>query len=85
MSSDIFIIFKYLGLIISGGIASSVEVFVPSTGQQCQLADITGDLMTYHIMENMTVCGGKANSHQRSCLTLTDGTWNNTATLLEQR
>ena len=81
----------YSGLIISGGSWSSsagqpVEVYVPSTDQQCQLADLP-DWRVYHSMEKMTVCGGEPNSDTRtSCLTLsTAGTWQTTTRLLEQR
>merc|ERR1719300_318920 len=50
-------------LIISGGwpydnAGDSVEVYIPSTGQHCQLPDLPGDPRWYHTMEEMTVCGG---------------------------
>ena len=77
-------------LIISGpagSVGNSVEVFVPSTGQHCQLPDLPGDLRYVHTMEEMTVCGGGwgNSSTYTSCLTMIDGTWQTTTTLLERR
>ena len=74
-------------MIISGGNPAdsfkSVEVYVPSTGQQCRLADLP-DVRRYHTMEAKTVCGGR--DTKTSCLTLTSpGTWEKTTTLLEKR
>ena len=46
-------------LIITGGYGSdglTAEVFVPSTGQHCQLPGIVA--RTGHTMEQLTVCGG---------------------------
>jgi len=75
------------GLIISGGYprdsaSQSVEVYVPSTGQHCQLPDLP-DRRYWHTMEKMTVCGG--GDTLTSCLTLTDAGWEVTTTLLEWR
>ena len=88
----------YSALIISGGysdnidnsddysVFNSVEVFVPSTDKHCQLPDMPGDGRYYHTMEEMTVCGGGFyNKTRTSCLTLIDGTWKTTYTLLERR
>merc|ERR1712066_696821 len=72
-------------LIISGGWKNSVEVFVPSTGQHCQLPDMPGDRRARHSMEKMTVCGGVDTSTRKSCITLSDGAWVNTTTLIEER
>ena len=77
----------YSGLIISGGSLSSqsVEVYIPSTGQHCELPDMP-DGRHYHSMEGMEVCGGDDTDTQTSCLSLTDeGTWERTTTLLERR
>ena len=77
----------YSGLIISGGFNSiqSVEVYIPSTGQHCELPDMP-DGRYYHSMEGMEVCGGDDTDTQTSCLSLTDeGTWERTTTLLERR
>ena len=82
----------YSALIISGGygnphdsVGQSVEVYVPSTTQQCQLADLP-DVRGLHSMEAKTVCGGYEASSRTSCLTLTSpGTWERTTTLLEKR
>ena len=81
----------YSGLIISGGYLyndgsiQSVEVYIPSTGQHCELPDMP-DGRHYHSMEGMEVCGGDDTDTQTSCLSLTDeGTWERTTTLLEKR
>ena len=79
----------YSGLIISCGFPSSVgqslEVYIPSTGQHCELPDIM-DGRRYHSMEGMEVCGGFYTDSETSCLSLTDeGTWERTTTLLERR
>jgi len=78
-----------LALIISGGFnpstnaaTSSVEVYVVSTGKHCQLPDMPGNRLG-HSMEDMAVCGGFDTA--TSCLTLMDGTWEMTTTLLEDR
>ena len=75
------------GLIISGGSNSSqsVEVFVPSTGQQCQLPSLPAGRYD-HSMEARTVCGGYYSYDTlTSCFTLTDGSWERSTTLLEFR
>ena len=79
-----------VALIISGGepqdgAGNSVEVFVPSTGQHCRLPDLPGDPIFGHTMEEMTVCGGFSLTTMECCLTLVDGTWQTTTTLLERR
>ena len=78
------------GLVISGGepsdsVGQSVEVYVPSTGQHCQLPDLPARRY-YHSMEKMVLCGGGSSYDTRtSCLTLTDAGWEVTTTLLEER
>jgi len=73
-------------LIISGGgspdsVDQSVEVYVPSTGQHCQLPDLPAGRWD-HTMEKMTVCGGENYyDFYTSCLTLTDAGWEVTTTL----
>ena len=67
-----------------------MEAFVPSTGHYCYLPDLPGDERHYHTMEEMTVCGGynttdTGDSTSTSCLSLIDGTWQTTTTLLEKR
>ena len=77
-------------MIISGGypdwsVGQFVEVYVPSTGQHCQLPDLPAGRYD-HTMEKMTVCGGWGSMDTRtSCLTLTDAGWEVTTTLLEER
>ena len=90
MSLFIIINILYSGLIISGGsppdsVGQSVEVYVPSTGQHCQLPDLPARRF-YHSMEKMTLCGGSdSRDTATSCLTLTDAGWEVTTTLLEER
>ena len=82
----------YSGLIISGGYpddtaGQSVEVYAPSTGQQCRLADLPG-VRRGHSMEAKTVCGGLFwfSDTKKTCITLTSaGTWEKTTDLLEKR
>ena len=86
----IFLFLIFSGLIISGGVptdivGSSVEVFVPSTGQHCQLPDMGGEPRYFHSMEETTVCGGERENTRKSCIALTDGTWQTRATLVENR
>ena len=60
----------------------SVELYIPSTGQHCQLPDLP-DSRVDHSMEKKMICGG---THTRtSCLTLTSAGWETTTDLLEQR
>ena len=73
-------------MIISGGedkAGSSAEVFVPSTGKNCRLPDMPGSSRAFHTMEKMMMCGG--DSTKKSCLTLIDGIWKETTTLLVDR
>ena len=74
-------------MIISGGenVGNSVEVFVPSTGQHCQLPHIPGDYRFGHTMQGRTLCGGYSASTETSCLTLTDYNWETSTTLIERR
>ena len=81
-------------LIISGGHAdgyasNSAEVYIPSTGQHCQLPDMPGGKRDYPTMELMTVCGGGYWTldigSRTSCLTLINGVWETSTTLLEER
>ena len=73
-------------MIISGGSSGSAgqtaEVYVPSTGQHCQLPDLP-DKRYRHTSEKNTLCGGEASP--TSCLTLTGDGWERTTTLLEER
>ena len=63
-----------------------MEAYVLSTGQHCQLPDLSGDPRWDHTMEEMTVCGGGYyDTTEKSCLTLIDGSWETTATLLDER
>ena len=64
-------------------IIQSAEVYVPSTGQQCVLADLPARRDT-HTMEGRMICGGSGDTIT-SCLTLTDAGWETTTTLLYQR
>merc|ERR1711902_458916 len=82
-------------LIISGGYpldsaGISVEVFVPTTGQHCQLPSLPGGRRSDHSVNDRTICGGGVynvySASRRSCLTLnSNGNWLETTSLLEQR
>ena len=64
----------------SGSAGYSPEIFVPSTGQHCQLAGLPAG-RSFHSMESSLLCGGFGG--KTSCLTLTEeGTWEETASLL---
>ena len=70
---------------LPGSVGKSVEVFLPSTGQHCQLAALPYPRYE-HSMEVRTVCGGRASPHTlTSCTTLTAEGWERTTTLLERR
>ena len=63
------------GIVVSGGYGafSSVEVFVPSTGELWDLPDLPRERWS-HTMESLTLCGGT--NAWTSCNTLSDnGTW----------
>ena len=70
------------GLIISGG--NTAEVFVPSTGQNCQLPEIPGASRIQHTMEKMILCGGS--NAMKSCITFMPdlGTWQTTTSSLQK-
>ena len=76
------------GLIISGGQSrvdvQSVEVFVPSTGRRCKLPELP-ERRYFHTMEGTVLCGGEGDSDGSTCLSLTDGRWERTTTLIERR
>ena len=73
-------------LLITGGsgTGNSVEMFVPSSGRHCNLPDIPGGRRVDHTMEKLTICGGGYYT-STFCLTLTDGTWETSTTLREER
>ena len=80
---------SYSGILITGGSSSSaghtVELYVPSTGQHCQLPDLP-DNTGEHTLENLVLCGGWGSTNTSwSCLTLTGDGWERTTTLLEER
>ena len=65
----------------------SVEVYAPSTGQQCRLVDLP-DVRHRQSMEAKAVCGGSGTYTDiaKTCITLTSaGTWEKTTDLLEKR
>jgi len=81
-----------VGLLITGGsggsagVLSSVEVWVPSTGQHCRVTDLPG-WRNAHSQEAKTVCGGIGSDSWASCLTLNaGGSWEvTTRPLVEYR
>ena len=62
----------------------TVEVYVPSTGQHCQMPDLP-DWRRQHSQDFQTVCGGFIFGTKTSCITLTEDGWESTTTLLESR
>merc|ERR1711874_279780 len=75
-------------LLITGGRYGfySAEVFIPSTGQHCVLPNIPGEDRYGHTSEKLSVCGGGGYTSTRtSCLTLTNGTWETSKILQEER
>ena len=69
----------------SESVGRTAEVYVPSTGQHCQLPDLP-DWRYDHSQDVKTLCGGSYNTDTRtSCLTLTVDGWEKTTTLLESR
>ena len=62
----------------------SAEVYVPSTGQHCQLPDLP-DWRHSHTQNGQTVCGGYIFYTRSSCITLTPDGWQRTTTMLKDR
>ena len=56
----------------------TAEVFVPSTGEQCELPRIPMQVWK-HTMDKLTMCGGERT--YKHCYTLQDGAWVKTLTL----
>ena len=71
------------GLLISGGsdTSTSVEVFVPSTGQSCSLPPLP-DSRWSHTSDGLYICGGQ---NTPSCLHFSSGQWNISHTLVVER
>ena len=81
----------YSGIMLTGTIpvnvdGKSVEVFVPSTGQQCELPDLP-EPRYGHIQYKQTLCGGDDRDNiSKSCISLdSGGKWVETTTLREDR
>jgi hypothetical protein len=74
------------GIILSGGYhETSVEVFVPSTGQACSLPSLP-DERWGHTMNSLIICGGPYYSTTpTTCLSFTSGQWITSHTLVEER
>merc|ERR1712232_453015 len=52
----------------------------------CRLPDLPGEGKHVHTVDGLTACGGDSTStSMRSCLTLTDGTWETSTTLRRER
>ena len=69
----------------SSSVGRTAEVYVPSTGQHCQLPDLP-DSRVFHSQEVKRLCGGyESTDIGTSCLTLTDDGWQKTTGLLEIR
>ena len=74
-------------LIITGGqddaeSLSTVEVFVPSTNKTCSLPSLPVKTI-HHSQDQLTQCGGAESP--KTCYTFTNGTWLETATLINER
>ena len=74
------------GIIISGGFGAqtSVEVFVPSTGQSCLLPNMPDERFG-HTLDSLLICGGYEVSTSTTCLSFTSGQWITSHTLVEER
>ena len=72
------------GILLSGGssTSTSVEVYVPSTGQSCSLPPLP-DGRWLHTMDSLYTCGGV--STPTSCLHFSYGQWTTSHSLLEER
>ena len=74
---------------MSGGMSNSsglsAEVYVPSSGERCELPPLTGGPRDSHGMVGQTVCGGYHQEASSSCISLRDGVWDLTAELLQPR
>ena len=85
-------------MIISGGGGSddasyTVEAFVPATGQHCKLPNIPAKPNSWelgprfgHSTEGLKICsGGPQTASRANCISLTDGTWQMSNELRENR
>ena len=64
---------------------TSVEVFVPSTGQSCSLPSLPGDRYQ-HSMDGLLICGGGYySSDPTTCVSFSSGEWITSNTLVEER
>ena len=73
-----------LGILISGGQYSytSVEVFIPTTGQSCELPSLPHQMYD-HTMHDKTICGGYYTP--TTCITFSSGQWVTTHILVDNR
>ena len=79
-----------LGILMSGGYdnagRTSVEVFVPSTGQSCSLPSLPDRGRYGHTMDSLLICGsGHEATAARNCLSFSSGQWVTSHTLVEKR
>ena len=76
------------GIILSGGddALTSVEVFIPSTGQGCSLPELPDERYD-HTMDSLLICGGGYDQPNISttCMSFTAGQWITSHTLVEGR
>jgi hypothetical protein len=86
--NNTLIIISMPGIILSGGYgaSTSVEVFVPSTGQSCSLPALP-DERYGHTMDSLLICGGgwDSTTAATTCLSFTSGQWITSHTLVEER
>ena len=82
-----------LGILMSGGLDNagntcntSVEVFVPSTGQSCTLPSLPDPGRYGHTMDGLLICGSSFDpTAAQNCLSFFSGRWLISHTLLEER
>ena len=74
---------------MSGGMSNSsglsAEVYLPSSGERCELPRLTGQPRDSHGMVGLTVCGGYHQETSSSCLSLEGRVWDLRAELLQPR
>lgn len=65
---------------------TSVEVFVPSTGQSCTFPSLPDHGRSGHIMDGLLICGSSRDkTAATTCLSFISGFWFTSHTLLEER
>ena len=63
---------------------TSVEVFVPETGQSCSFPSLPYNLVE-HTMNGLLICGGGDIVFSKNCLSFSSGNWTPSYTLVKER